>query len=201
MLDVHLAAAFWLSRAAWRHFLAHGAGRLLFTSSLAGLYGAPDHAHYGAAKAGLVGWARCLQSEGVNHGIACNVLAVGAHTDMTAATFNQAPGMGRFWEANMRPEFVSAAAAWLVHPDCPARGQIFEVCGPRLSEVLTSQTRGLRKPGLTVENVRDDWDTVIDATDAQTIRDANDFISMVIDAVVELGADPPQIDTNVPWKQ
>jgi NAD(P)-dependent dehydrogenase (short-subunit alcohol dehydrogenase family) len=54
VLNVHLKGAFCVSQPAFRVMKERGYGRLLFTSSAAGLFGNFGQANYGAAKMGLV---------------------------------------------------------------------------------------------------------------------------------------------------
>ena len=50
-------------------------GRIIMTSSTSGLLGNFGQTNYGAAKAGIAGFMRCLWLEGVKYGITVNVLA------------------------------------------------------------------------------------------------------------------------------
>ncbi|MFI5427249.1 hypothetical protein [Aeromicrobium sp. UC242_57] len=58
-------------------------------------------------------------------------------------------------ERHMRPELVSAAAAWLVHPDCPATGRIYHAFGGHVARVVIAETAGITDLQLTPEAVRD----------------------------------------------
>lgn len=74
VLDVHLAGAFFVTQPAYRHMRDHGGGRIVFTSSSAGMFGGPWQANYGAAKAGLVGLCNVVALEGAAHGIRANAV-------------------------------------------------------------------------------------------------------------------------------
>jgi 3-oxoacyl-[acyl-carrier protein] reductase len=77
-LDVDLTGAFRLFRAALPHMRAAGYGRLIATSSIAGTVSAwPEHPHYTAAKAGLVGLVRTLAVEYGPDGVTANAVAPG----------------------------------------------------------------------------------------------------------------------------
>lgn len=78
LLDVDLGGVFRCFRAALPHMIENGRGRLLATSSIAGaVQGWPRHAHYTAAKAGVVGLVRSLALEYAAHGITVNAVAPG----------------------------------------------------------------------------------------------------------------------------
>jgi 3-oxoacyl-[acyl-carrier protein] reductase len=78
LLDVDLIGVFRCFREALPHLRAQRSGRLLATSSIAGAhYGWPDHAHYTAAKAGIVGLVRTLALDVARDGITVNAVAPG----------------------------------------------------------------------------------------------------------------------------
>lgn len=78
LLEVDLGGVFRCFRAALPHMVAAGWGRLLATSSIAGaVQGWPRHAHYTAAKAGIVGLVRSLAVEYAARGITVNAVAPG----------------------------------------------------------------------------------------------------------------------------
>jgi NAD(P)-dependent dehydrogenase (short-subunit alcohol dehydrogenase family) len=65
-----------VGQAAARRFIADGvAGRIAMVASVSGLYGAPNHAAYGAAKAGVMSLARSMADEWGRYGIRVNGVA------------------------------------------------------------------------------------------------------------------------------
>jgi 3-oxoacyl-[acyl-carrier protein] reductase len=77
-LDLNLTGAWRLFRAAVPHMCEARFGRLLATSSEAGTVSAwPEHSHYAAAKAGLVGLIRNLAVEYGRFGVTANAVAPG----------------------------------------------------------------------------------------------------------------------------
>ena len=65
-----------VGRAAAQHMIATGtAGRMALVASVSGLYGAPNHGGYGAAKAGVMGLTRTMAQEWGPHGIRVNAVA------------------------------------------------------------------------------------------------------------------------------
>lgn len=65
-----------VGRAAARHMIADGvSGRIAIVTSISGIFGAPNHAAYGAAKAGAMALARTMANEWAVHGIRVNSVA------------------------------------------------------------------------------------------------------------------------------
>jgi NAD(P)-dependent dehydrogenase (short-subunit alcohol dehydrogenase family) len=155
VLDVHLKGAFHVTRPAWARMREAGYGRVLLTSSNAGILGNFGQSNYGAAKMGLVGLARVLAQEGVRYGIKVNVLAPIARTRMTEELLGPiAP--------KLDPRLVAPVAAWLVHEDCPVTGEIYSVGGGRVARFFVGLTEGYVNPELTPEDVRDHFDMIRD---------------------------------------
>ena len=66
VIDVHLRGTYLCAKAAFDHMVERGeGGRIIVTSSTSGLLGNFGQTNYGAAKAGIAGFARCLWLEGV----------------------------------------------------------------------------------------------------------------------------------------
>jgi len=83
VIDVHLKGAFYVSKPAFRLMKDQRYGRLVFTSSAAGLLGNFGQSNYGAAKMGLVGLMHVLAVEGAKYDIRCNAIAPTARTRIT----------------------------------------------------------------------------------------------------------------------
>jgi 3-oxoacyl-[acyl-carrier protein] reductase len=121
VLDTNLTGAYRVAKRAVRGMIRMRRGRLIFISSVVGLYGSGGQANYAASKAGLVGFARSLARELGSRGITANVVAPGfVDSDMTAvlpeerkAAILAAVPLGRFASADE----VAGAVAFLAGPD------------------------------------------------------------------------------------
>lgn len=158
VFDVHLKGAFHVTQPAWVRMREQGYGRIISTSSAAGIFGNFGQTNYGAAKMGLVGFTRVLAVEGAKYNIKANAIAPLALTRMTESI------MGALGD-KLDPALVSPLVAFLAHDDCPVSGQTFSVGGGRVAHVFIGETQGYTAAdGLTLEAVRDNWATITDQT-------------------------------------
>lgn len=86
VIDTNLTGAFRVTQRATKGLLKNKRGRIIYISSVVGLYGNPGQVNYSASKAGLVGMARSITRELGSRNITANVIAPGfIKTDMTEA--------------------------------------------------------------------------------------------------------------------
>jgi NAD(P)-dependent dehydrogenase (short-subunit alcohol dehydrogenase family) len=129
VIAVHLKGTFHPTKAAYAHMLEQGqGGRIIMTSSTSGLIGNFGQTNYGAAKAGIAGFMRCLAIEARKAGITVNVLAPNAYSRMTADLFPEGS------EERFAPEKVSPAVVWLCSDEAAEiTGRQFVISGNRVS--------------------------------------------------------------------
>lgn len=163
VLDVHLRGAFNVTTPAWARMLEGSGGRIVNTTSGAGLLGAPGFSNYGAAKGGIYGLTRVLAIEGAPHGIKVNAIAPFAATRMLSASMGDAAevtdpsamAMMQQIAATLDPALVSPVVAYLAHADCSVSGEIYTVGGGQVARLFLARTPGFYNPALSVEDVRD----------------------------------------------
>ena len=106
VIDVHLRGAFNVTQPAWKIMREQGYGRIVSTSSAAGIFGNFGQANYGAAKMGLVGFTNVLAVEGAKYNIKANAIAPLALTRMTEDILG---GLGD----KLQPELISPLVTYL----------------------------------------------------------------------------------------
>ncbi|WP_238418590.1 3-oxoacyl-ACP reductase [Gordonia sp. 'Campus'] len=138
VIRVHLRGHFLLNRNAASHWRAASKaaggpvyGRIINTSSEAGLLGPEGQANYGAAKAGITALTLSASRALQRYGVRANAICPRARTAMTAAVFGDAPADG---VDPLDPEHVVRLVNYLAGPESDAvTGQVFVVYGPKVT--------------------------------------------------------------------
>jgi NAD(P)-dependent dehydrogenase (short-subunit alcohol dehydrogenase family) len=152
VIAVHLRGAYLVTKAAWPHLVEAGAGRVVNTSSPAGLFGNFGQANYSTAKMGLVGFTKTLAAEGAKKGVKANAIAPVAYTRMTADLFPAE------FADKLGVELVTPLVAYLAHESVEDSGQVYTVGGGRIAKIFVGEGPGFtKKDGLSVEDIRDNW--------------------------------------------
>lgn len=115
VLDVHLMGSINCSKAVWDIMRAQEYGRIMMTTSAAGLYGNFGQANYAAAKMALVGLMNVLAVEGRKNNIKVNTLAPVAATRMTEDVL-PAEALQR-----IQPERVTPGVLYLCSEEAPTK--------------------------------------------------------------------------------
>lgn len=108
VIDVHLYGTIWVSQPAFIQMREQGYGRIVNTSSAAGIFGNFGQANYGAAKMGIVGFTRVLAQEGAKYDIRVNAIAPMARTRMTEELLGPVAD-------KLDPALVAPVVAYLCH--------------------------------------------------------------------------------------
>ena len=143
VIAVHLRGHFLLTRNAATYWRAKAKenggtvyGRLVNTSSEAGLAGPVGQANYGAAKAGITSLTLTAARGLGRYGVRANAIAPRARTAMTADVFGDAPTLDDGKVDGLSPEHVVTLVQYLSSPASEAvNGQLFIVYGPTVTLV------------------------------------------------------------------
>jgi 3-oxoacyl-[acyl-carrier protein] reductase len=143
VIAVHLRGHFLLTRNAatyWRDKAkANGGqvyGRIVNTSSEAGLVGPVGQANYGAAKAGITALTMTAARALGRYGVRANAIAPRARTAMTADVFGEVPDLAEGEVDALSPEHVVNLVRFLSSPASEGvNGQLFIVYGPTVTLV------------------------------------------------------------------
>lgn len=159
VLDVHLMGTVKPARAVWEIMRAQGYGRIVVTTSAAGLYGNFGQTNYAAAKLGLVGFMNTLKLEGAKNNIHINAIAPMAATRMMEGF------MAEDLLARLTPQQVSAGVVYLCSQGAPSGAILAAGAGVySLCEIV--ETRGcVIGAGASAEEVRDHWAEIADRSE------------------------------------
>jgi NAD(P)-dependent dehydrogenase (short-subunit alcohol dehydrogenase family) len=144
VIAVHLKGTYCVTRPIFIHMKERGAGGVIInTSSTSGLNGNFGQCNYGAAKAGIAGFTRCLALEGQRYGIRCHILAPVAHTRLT----EDLPGFDSDKAAAAYdPKLVSPLMVYLASDMAKdMTGKTFLAGGGRIAEMRVVTAEGLTK--------------------------------------------------------
>ena len=126
VFDINFLGTLHAVHATWKVLIAQKYGRVVVSTSSAGLHGNRGMPAYSASKAGLIGLMRALALEGERADVKVNAIAPYAATAMTSAYIDDALAQ------RMTPEAVAPIASWLASADCDLTGQTFVVGAGRV---------------------------------------------------------------------
>ena len=144
VIAVHLKGTYCVTRPVFLHMKERGQGGVIVnTSSTSGLNGNFGQCNYGAAKAGIFGFTRCLALEGQRYQIRCHILAPVAHTRLT----EDLPGMNNEdMAARFDPKLVSPLIVYLASDLAKdLTGKVFLAGGGQIAEMRMVTAPGIKK--------------------------------------------------------
>ncbi len=180
VMDVHLNGAYHVTRPAFIHMRESRYGRIIFTTSAAGLYGNFGQTNYSSAKMGLIGFMNTLKLEGDKHNITINTIAPVAATRLTEDILP--PDL----LAKLKPEFVAPLVLYLCSNRCPVNGAIYNAGMGYFNRVaiLTGSGTVIGKEGEipSPEAIAAHMDKVKSLTGAQEFPNATAAFGPLLDA-------------------
>jgi NAD(P)-dependent dehydrogenase (short-subunit alcohol dehydrogenase family) len=153
VIQVHLKGTYCVTRPVFTHMKERGQGGVIVnTSSTSGLIGNFGQSNYGAAKAGIAGFTRCLALEGKKYNIRVWGLAPVAVTRLT----EDLPGMGAdAVKQALAPEKVSPAVLYMVSDLSKDKtGKFLFVSGSKVTELKVVGAEGFKNPnGVSAQDI------------------------------------------------
>ncbi len=174
VMKVNAYGAFNIVNAAWPHLVEQNYGRVVMASSSSTFASQSSIGHYAASKGAILGLAKSLASEGVEHGITVNVLSPGAFTRMAG---NLTDVKARKLREQTAPaSLVAPVVGWLVLPENTINNAIVEAAAGRAAETFIGSTRGYWNKDLSIEDLINQKDQVFDRTGAGTFATTGESI-------------------------
>jgi NAD(P)-dependent dehydrogenase (short-subunit alcohol dehydrogenase family) len=170
VLTVHLKGAFCVTQPAFRVMRQNQYGRIVFTTSGAGLYGNFGQTNYSSAKMAMVGLMNTLKIEGKKYNILTNTIAPMAASRLTQDVLPP-PVLEK-----LKPELVSPIAAYLCSEECTESGSVWVAGGGYFSRAAIVEGKGVAldpSGEITIEQVQESWEKIKDMTGAQEFADVN----------------------------
>lgn len=157
VVRVHLLGTVYVTKAVLPVMKERQYGRIVMTTSAAGLYGNFGQTNYGAAKLGIVGFVNCLKTEVERYGISVNTIAPLAASRL---------GVGIFPSdlmAALKPDLVTAAVAYLCSEQCTGSGAVISAGGGFYTSARMVEGPGVRfdpRLSVTPEMISERYDEI-----------------------------------------
>jgi 3-hydroxy-3-methylglutaryl CoA synthase/NAD(P)-dependent dehydrogenase (short-subunit alcohol dehydrogenase family) len=171
VLRVHLEGAYNVTQPAFRAMKEQGYGRIVMTTSAAGLYGNFGQVNYSAAKMGLVGMMNTMKLEGEKYNIKVNSVAPLAATRLTEDVMP-----GQFLE-RLKPEWVAPLVLYLCSEQCVDSGLILNAGAGFFGRAAIVSASGIaigeggEFPSL--EDIHHSWEKIKSLEGAKAYPDTN----------------------------
>ncbi len=173
VVGVHLKGAYCVTRPAFQNMRENGYGRIVMTTSGAGLFGNFGQTNYASAKMGVVGLANVLKLEGAKYNIKTNVLAPVAATRLTEDILP--PEVFK----KMKVEFVTPVVLYMCSELCEDSGVIINAGLGYFSRsaMMTGPGAVLSDGGKipTPEEVMENWEKITSLDNPKFFNQLNDM--------------------------
>ena len=167
VVGVHLKGAYCVTQPAFAIMRENGFGRVVLTTSGAGLYGNFGQTNYAAAKMGLIGFQNALKIEGAKYNIKINTIPPVAASRLTEDVMPP-----EFFE-KLKPEFVTPLVVYLSSEACEDSGYIFNCGMGWYSRTAIQMAKGTLigdgSRDIKVEEIRDGWKKIVSMDGAKEV--------------------------------
>lgn len=173
--NVHIYGSYKVTKAAWPYFRKQKFGRIINTSSAAGLYGNFGQANYSAAKLALVGFTETLAKEGQKYNILANAIAPLAASRMTETIMP--PEILK----RLNPEYVVPLVAYLTHESSTETYGVYEVGAGFYAKVRWERGSGHifnTDDSFTPSAILKEWDNVVSTSNPEYPNAPANFIEI-----------------------
>jgi 3-hydroxy-3-methylglutaryl CoA synthase/NAD(P)-dependent dehydrogenase (short-subunit alcohol dehydrogenase family)/putative sterol carrier protein len=184
VLEVHLQGVYNVTQPAFQVMREQGYGRIVLTTSAAGLFGNFGQANYSAAKMGLVGLMNTLKLEGSKYEIKVNTVAPLAATRLTEDV------LPPDYAEQLKPELVAPLVLYLCSKQCGDSGLILNAGMGFYSRVAMVSGPGVvlgERPD--VGDIHKNWPKIDNLKGAQEYPDANAALMAMLTGPKEVPAE------------
>lgn len=186
MWTTNFATTYHVTMAAWPHLADSPRGRLINTTSTAGIYGSGTNLDYSAAKGAILSFTAALAATSVGR-VQVNAISPGGFTAMIDSRFPRDPERSAIRHA-LRPELASPLVAFLLHEDCTVHGQVFESMAGRVARIFTGAPDGFWDRDMTPESLAAGWEHVADAAGVRYRSGFNEWLNWQLTHSATIGA-------------
>jgi len=176
----HLDGAFCVTQPAFKLMKEQGYGRIVLTTSAAGLFGNFGQTNYSAAKMALVGFMNTLKLEGARYDVKVNTVAPIATTRLTEDILP--PDM----QAKMQPEHIAPLVLYYCWEGCEHTGATINAGAGYFSRAAIVSAPGTVVGGgeiPTVEDIAASFEAIQSLDGAAEVDDTMAFITSMMDVL------------------
>ncbi len=176
VISVHLKGAFCVTQPAVNTMKAYRYGRIVFTASSSGMYGAFGQSNYGAAKMGVIGLMNSLKLETAKYNIKVNTVAPNASTAMTQGVFPEDV------IRRIKPEFNTPLVTFLCSEENTESGMIFTMSAGWFARSAMVSGKGVcigdTERAIPAEEVKEQFDRIKSLENALPYESAGEIYSL-----------------------